>query len=109
MALEARYKRFLATPTAEALAPNATLTYVPTVTTISQKDAIVKHIRIQGQELQKKSENVLHALESSNSLCVETETTIHFTNSGGVFLPNLDDHLVAGRTVTLVIVRCTAL
>ncbi len=49
--------------------------------------------------LKKKNEKVLDAVEGSHSLSLDIETTIEFRNSGGAYLPGLDDNFVADRTV----------
>jgi len=100
MSLEKNYQNFLNGPTASALAEDGSITYIPTLTNITTSAAIIKHLNAQEKQLNKKSQKVLSAIESSNGLCVEIETTIEFTNGGGVYLPGLDDNFLADRTVT---------
>jgi hypothetical protein len=54
--------------------------------------------------IKKKEEKILDAVEASNALVVEVETTMEFVTSGGAYLPGLDDNFLADRTVTLPIV-----
>lgn len=105
MSLSAKYQTFLAAPSAGALAENASLHYITTLTTINEPAAIIKHLSVQDKLLKKKTEKVLSAIESANGLCADVETTIEFISGGGAFLPGLDDNFVADRTVTFPMVR----
>lgn len=100
MSLSARYQAFLARPSSDALVDNATLHYITTLTSISTAPAIVKHFTVQEKLLKKTGDKVLNAIESSNALSLEVETTIQFLNGGGAYLPGLDDNFIADRTVT---------
>jgi len=104
MTLEAIYKQFLAHPSANFLTSNAAFNYVPTLTTISEAGAIVKHFHAQSNLLKKKSEEFKNVVEGPNSLCVESETTIQFNNGGGAYLPGLDENMVCDRVVTIPLV-----
>lgn len=104
MALQAKYKEFLANPTADAFAGDASLNYVPTTTSLTGATAILKHIKVQQSMVEKRTENFLNVIEGANGLCIETETTLHFVQGGGVYLLNLDDNFVSDKTVTLPIV-----
>jgi hypothetical protein len=105
MTLRDTYTRFLATPSSGALADNASLHYVTTTTSINDATAIIKHLSVQEKLLKKTKEKVLNAIESSNGLSVDVETTIEFSNGGGAYLPGLDDNFVTDRTVTFPMVR----
>ena len=102
--LRAKYEAYLAAPSTGALAEGASLNYVPTLTTITEPTAILKHLAAQQKLLKKKSERVLSAIESSNGLCVDTETTIELIAGGGAYLPGLDDNFLADKTVVLPVV-----
>lgn len=104
MALEATYKAYLADPSAEAFAEDATLNYIPTTTSLSRASVIIKHVETQHRQVEKKKENFLNVIESANSLCVETETTLHFQQGGGLYLLNLDDNFLCDKVVTIPIV-----
>lgn len=108
MALSRAYQSFLAAPATSALAPGASINYVPTTTTVTEPNAILKHIAAQGKLLKKKGEKVLSTIESSNGLCLDVETTLEFVNGGGAYLPGLDDNFVADRTVTFPVVGTEA-
>jgi hypothetical protein len=100
--LRAKYEAYLAAPSSGALAEGASINYV--LTTITEPTAILKHLTAQQKSLKKKSERVLSAIESSNGLCVDTETTIELIAGGGAFLPGLDDNFLADKTVIFPIV-----
>lgn len=99
MTLRDSYLAFLATPSTGALADNAALHYIPTLTTIQDATAIIKHLSVQEKLLKKKNEKVLDTVEGHNALSLDVETTIEFQNGGGAYLPGLDDNFVADRTV----------
>lgn len=98
--LKDSYQRFLANPRNAPLAANASLIYVPTTTTIEGADAIAAHTSRQASIVRKKSDQVINAIESSDSLCLDVETTLEFLEGGGVYLPSLDDNFLADRVVT---------
>jgi hypothetical protein len=104
MALQAAYKQFLAAPNPSFLAENASLHYITTLTTLNGAFAIIKHLKGQDYELQKKEEKFLDVVEGPNSLAVEAHTTIEFLTGGGSYLPSLDDNFLADRTVTFPVV-----
>lgn len=100
MSLAAKYMAFAAHPTADALAENASLHYITTLTSIYEAPAITRHFQVQEKLLKKKDHKLLAAIESADSLSVDVEATIEFLNGGGAYLPGLDDNFVADRTVT---------
>ena len=104
MSLSAAYQQFLAAPNPATLASDASLSYVPTLTSVSDGAQIVRHLTIQQKVLRKQSENVLTAIENDRAVFLETETTIEFLSGGGAYLPGLDDNFLADRTVTFPIV-----
>lgn len=105
MSLAAKYKAFLAHPAADALAENASLHYITTLTSIHEASAIIKHFQVQEKLLKKKDQKLLTAIESADGLSVDVEATIEFVNGGGAYLPGLDDNFVADRTVTFPMVH----
>jgi hypothetical protein len=104
MTLSAQYQRFLANPSAAALADAAAIHYITTLTTINDAAEIVKHLGAQDKQLKKKGEKVLSAIESSSGLCVDVETTIEFVSGGGAYLPGLDDNFLSDRVATFPVV-----
>ena len=100
MTLRDIYAAFLTTPSASALAANASLHYISTLTSINDATAIVKHLSVQDKLLQKTKQNIVDAIEASHALSVDVETTIEFRTGGGAYLPGLDDNFVADRTAT---------
>ena len=104
MALQAAYKQFLAAPNPSFLAEDASLHYITTLNTLNGASGIIKHLKSQDHDLKKKEELFLDVVEGSNSLAVETHTTIEFLTGGGSYLPSLDDNFLTDRIVTFPIV-----
>jgi hypothetical protein len=94
------YQRFLANPRNAPLAANASLIYVPTTTKIEGADAIATHTSRQRSIVKKNSDRIINAIESSDALCLDMETTLEFVEGGGAYLPSLDDNFLADRVVT---------
>lgn len=105
MSLRKSYAAFLDAPSKNALADHATLHYVPTLTTLNDAAAIIKHFTVQEKLLKKKSQKIIDAIEGHQGLSVDVETTLELVNGGGAYLPGLDDNFVADRTVTFPMVR----
>ncbi len=103
--LRAVYESYLANPKASAFAPDGSLNYITTLTTLHKAEVIAKHLTAHQKILKKKHENVLHAIESENALCLEVDTTIEFLTGGGMYLPGLDDNFLADQLVTFPVVR----
>lgn len=102
--LKAIYQNFLASPSASALADDASLNYITTLTTINSATAVNKHMKALGAVLKKKQEKVLSTVEGANAICLDVETTIEFVTGGGAYLPGLDDNFLADRVVTFPVV-----
>lgn len=109
MTLQAKYAAFLAEPNTDFLAADASLHYITTLTSLNDPIAILKHIKTQQQIVTKKDETPIHVIENSDSLCIETETTLQFVHGGGTYLPGLDDNFLSEKTVTIPIVSCPSL
>ena len=105
MSLSNIYQSFLATPNPDALANDATLNYITTLTTFTDSGPIVKHLTSQQRALKKNKEKVLCAIENSYAVYLEIETTLEFVTGGGAYLPNLDDNFLTDRVVIFPIVR----
>ncbi|KAH0545080.1 hypothetical protein FGG08_000851 [Glutinoglossum americanum] len=107
MSLQSIYTKFLAAPSAAALADDSatSLHYIPTLTTIHEAQPIVKHLRAQVPQLKKREENVLSATESDTGLVLEVETTLELLTSGGAYLPGLDDNFLADKVLTFPIIH----
>ena len=105
--LKTLYQSYLGNPTATAFATDASINYIPTLTTIHKTDAIAKHLTAHQRVLRKKNERILHTVESHDALCIEVDTTIEFITGGGSYLPGLDDNFLADQLITLPIVSCT--
>lgn len=104
MSLKAVYERFLADPAAASLSADAALNYIPTTTTFSHPEPIIKHLTTQSRVLKKKSEKIVHAIEGAHSLCLDVETLLEFTTGGGAYLLDLDDNFLVDRVATVPIV-----
>lgn len=108
MALQTAYKQFLAAPSSSALAANASLHYITTTTSYTGATEIIKHLGALRNQVKKKQETPLSAVEGQNSLATEVETTLEFVTGGGSYLPGLDDNFLADRTVYFTIVSALA-
>lgn len=100
MALQAVYRSYLTSGNTNTLGENASLHYIPTLTSINSSAAIARHNKAQEKVLQKKNESVLNHVEADRALSLEIDTTIEFISGGGAYLPGLDDNFVADRVVT---------
>ncbi|KAI8203432.1 hypothetical protein K4K52_005495 [Colletotrichum sp. SAR 10_76] len=103
--MSATYKQFLTAPNSSLLAPNATLLYITTTTTINGPTDIIKHLNTQRNQLKKKKEDILDVVEGRDAIAAEIETSLEFVTSGGAYLPGLDDNFLADRTVHLPIMH----
>lgn len=104
MSLKARYEAFISNPSSGALADDASINYIPTLTTINDAASIIKHLAAQHKLLVKKSESVLSTVESADGLCLDVDTTIEFIAGGGAYLPGLDDNFLADKVVNFPVV-----
>ncbi|KAL9100229.1 MAG: hypothetical protein Q9163_004368 [Psora crenata] len=105
MALSGAYKAYLNNPTTQGLSDNASLHYVPTLTTISTSTAIAKHNAAHMKILRKKEQKFLGCVEGKDAICADIETTLEFLSGGGAYLPGLDDNFVSDRTATFPMVH----
>ncbi|KAI4089063.1 MAG: hypothetical protein LQ344_005634 [Seirophora lacunosa] len=103
--LKATYQRYLSHPDSSAFAPDGSLNYITTLTTIHKPDAIAKHLNAHQRVLTKKHENILNAIESDHALCLEVETTLEFITGGGTYLPGLDDNFLADQLATFPVIH----
>ncbi|CAG8909854.1 unnamed protein product [Penicillium egyptiacum] len=94
------YQRFLDNPRTAKLADDVSLIYVPTTTKFEQADNVITHVLKNAKVVKTKSNQVISAIEGSDSLCLDMETTLEFTEGGGVYLPSLDDNFLADRVAT---------
>ncbi|KAL2891320.1 hypothetical protein HOO65_010678 [Ceratocystis lukuohia] len=95
------YKQFLAAPNSSLLAPEASLHYITTTTTISGAENIIKHLNTVSKQIKKKAESVLDEVNGRSASVVQLETTLEFVTSGGPYTPGLDDNFLADHTVSL--------
>ncbi|OJJ46104.1 hypothetical protein ASPZODRAFT_2054804 [Penicilliopsis zonata CBS 506.65] len=100
MSLKEVYQKFLADPRSAPLAPDVSLIYITTTTTVEGAEAVVGHLSRQHNVVKKKAEDVIGAIESADSLCLDVETTLEFVSGGGAYLPSLDDNFLADRVAT---------
>ncbi|KAK5131917.1 hypothetical protein LTR08_000505 [Meristemomyces frigidus] len=103
--MASHYAAFLASPRAALLAPDASLSYITTTTEFNAPAAIITHLQAQTKQVEKKQETVLSAVESSDGVALEIETTLLFKNGGGAFLPGMDANLLDEMTVTFPMVH----
>ena len=101
MSLTTIYERFAASPNPLSLANNASLHYVPTLTTFVEQGPIVKHLQSQSRTVVRiKSQKTISAIEGPNAVAIEFETTLEFISGGGAYLPGLEN-LIADKVATL--------
>lgn len=105
MALQAAYLQFLAAPSSSSLTDDAALYYITTTTVFHGATEIIKHFSTQRNQLNKKKEDVLSAVESSNALALEVDTSVQFLTSGAAYLPALDDNFLADRIVHMPVIH----
>lgn len=91
------YQRFLDSPRSAKLADDVSLIYVPTTTKFEKADNVITHVLKQANVVKAKSHQIISAIEGSDSLCLDMETTLEFTEGGGAYLPQLDDNFLADR------------
>lgn len=94
------YQEFLRAPSASHLASNAALHYITTTTSISQPEAIIKHLQAQRKQVETVTQKVLSCLETRNGVCLEVEARFKFINGGGIILPQLDSNMIADMEAT---------
>ncbi|PSR91903.1 hypothetical protein BD289DRAFT_429854 [Coniella lustricola] len=99
MALHAVYKQFLAAPSSAALAPNAALHYITTVTSFYGPTDIIKHLSAQRNQIKKEKDDIINVVEGHDALAVQTELSLEFQDNGGAYLPGLDDQFLYDRVV----------
>jgi hypothetical protein len=104
MSLKSKYHDFLRNPSTGALADNATISYIPTLTSIGEPTVILKHLAAQNKQVRKKNENILSFIEGTNGVSLEVETTLEFLTGGGTYLPGLDDNFLVDKVVTFPVV-----
>ncbi|KAJ5899948.1 hypothetical protein N7495_004692 [Penicillium taxi] len=94
------YQKFRANPRNGEVADNLSYIYVPSTTTFEGKDAVINHLSRQSAAVKKNKEEVINTIESSDALILDIATTLEFVESGGAYLPHLDDNFLADRVVT---------
>ena len=79
MTLKDTYQRFLDLPNPISLSENASLHYIPTLTTFSQPAQIIRHLETQNKKLvSTKHAKLISIVEGANSLALEVETVLEF-------------------------------
>ncbi|KAL6244404.1 hypothetical protein RBB50_008646 [Rhinocladiella similis] len=95
MTLKDTYQRFLDLPNPISLSENASLHYIPTLTTFSQPAQIIRHLETQNKKLvSTKHAKLISIVEGANSLALEVETVLEFISGGGSYLPGLENFVV---------------
>ena len=100
MSLKTVYERFLASPNPLSLTESASINYIPTLKTFAQPASVIRHLEDQNKnEVRKKAEKIIAAVEAHNALSLDVETTLEFISGGGAYLPGLEN-FVTDRIVT---------
>ncbi|KAL2834728.1 hypothetical protein BJY01DRAFT_224111 [Aspergillus pseudoustus] len=108
MSLKDVYQRFLSEPRSAPLAPDVSLIYITSTTEFNGADAVLKHLTKQQHIIKTNSQNVIDAVQGSNALSLDVETSVQFVTGGGAYLPNLDETFLLDRVAkfpTIHIVR----
>ncbi|KAL3494044.1 hypothetical protein BJX62DRAFT_56029 [Aspergillus germanicus] len=108
MSLKDVYQRFLSDPRSAPLAPDVSLIYITSTTEFNGAEAVVKHLTKQQHIIKTNSQTVIDAVQGSNALSLDIETTLQFVSGGGAYLPNLDETFLLDRVAkfpTIHIVR----
>ncbi|KAI9374392.1 hypothetical protein BJX61DRAFT_498535 [Aspergillus egyptiacus] len=100
MSLKDVYQRFLADPKSAPLASDVSLIYITSTTEFNGAEAVLKHLTRQQHIIKINSQTALDAVQGSNSLCLDVETSVQFISGGGAYLPNLDETFLLDRTAT---------
>ncbi|KAJ5660406.1 hypothetical protein N7507_006857 [Penicillium longicatenatum] len=95
------YRKFLADPKSANVAANISLIYVTSTTKFEGSDSVLTHLSRQSSIVKKKAEDIINAIESSDSLVLDIETTLEFLENGGAYLPSLSEDYLADRVVTI--------
>jgi hypothetical protein len=95
------YRKFLADPKSANVAANISLIYVTSTTKFEGSDSVLTHLSRQSSIVKKKTEDIINAIESSDSLVLDIETTLEFLENGGAYLPSLSEDYLADRVVTI--------
>lgn len=109
MALQAVYKQFLAAPNSSALAQSASLHYITTTTSFHGPTDIIKHLNSQRNQVKKDKEDILNVVEGQGALAIQTDLSLEFQDSGGAYLPGLDDQFLSDRVVHIPVVSARPL
>ena len=104
MSLQKSYLNFLNSPRAAVLSNRETQFHYITTGHSVAGETIIDHLNKQKHQLEKKVEKVISAIETLDSLVLETETTIEFKTGGGSFLPGLDDNFLIDQKATFPLV-----
>ncbi|KAL4786655.1 hypothetical protein BJX76DRAFT_96789 [Aspergillus varians] len=99
MSLKDVYQRFLADPRSAPLASDASLIYITSTTEINGSDKVIRHLTNQ-QEVKTNFQTVIDAIQGSNALSLDVDTSVQFVTGGGAYLPNLDETFLFDRVAT---------
>ncbi|KAK9312519.1 hypothetical protein V1522DRAFT_366676 [Lipomyces starkeyi] len=98
------YVTFLNSPQATHLLPNARVTYVTSSQVFDGTEAILSNAILNARHV-KKSEKIISTHIASNSIVLETVTTIEFVNGTGSYVTGLDKNFVVDNTVILPVIH----
>ncbi|KAK9353200.1 hypothetical protein V1523DRAFT_411781 [Lipomyces doorenjongii] len=98
------YVTFLNSPQATHLLPNARVTYVTSSQVFDGPEDILSNAILNARHV-KKSEKIISTHIASNSIVLETVTTIEFVNGTGSYVTGLDKNFVVDNTVILPVIH----
>ncbi|KAK9376344.1 uncharacterized protein V1513DRAFT_440068 [Lipomyces chichibuensis] len=99
------YLIFLNSPQATHLLPNARVTYVTSSQVFDGTESILSNAILNARHV-KKSEKIISTHIASDSIVLETVTTIEFVNGTGSYVTGLDKNFVVDNTVILPVIHC---
>ncbi|KAK9388345.1 hypothetical protein V1515DRAFT_598583 [Lipomyces mesembrius] len=98
------YVTFLNSPQGTHLLPNARVTYVTSSQVFDGPEAILSNAILNARHV-KKSEKIISTHIASDSIVLETVTTIEFVNGTGSYVTGLDKNFVVDNTVILPVIH----
>ncbi|ORY82706.1 hypothetical protein BCR37DRAFT_392907 [Protomyces lactucae-debilis] len=106
MSKEAAWSRFMASPSAEALAANATLQYITSLYTVEGAASVVSHLNTTRKQTRNWKEATLKARETSSELILEAELSaeLDFDGQKNPWLPGLESNMFSGKKIHCVVV-----
>lgn len=101
MSLLQKYRDYLVDPKASQVKNDITVCYVPTNTVFNGSVDVLKHLDALNTRAIRDDSKLLHVVEGTDSLCLETASSIEILHGGDVYTPQYKSSYVTPQTVTL--------